>query len=107
MNTPLLSDTCSIETLLPSYSAETGESAGQWSTLAENVPCRLRQLSADETLRGRAVFKRASYALYIPSTELDPALTRVKYSGRVFRVDGARDMGGRKRLTALYLEEYR
>lgn len=107
MITPLLCGRCSLETLAPQYSAETGESAGQWIADADNVPCSMRLMRGGETVRGRAVYKRASHVLYMPFREINPAFTRVKYDGRVFRVDAACDLGGKRRLTALYVEEFR
>lgn len=107
MPTPLLNDVCDIETLAASYAAATGESAGQWTVTSASVPCRIRLMSAGEKVQGRAVYKRASHVIYVPYMDVNPALTRVVYAGRTFRVDGASDMGAARRMTALYVEEYR
>jgi|GEM_PF-2093132 len=104
----MLGEVCDIEAASSSIDPDTGELTRSWSAVESGVPCRMRGRDRSrgfyDGLNGPLEWRKATHVLYMEKRDIDPQEHRIAYSGKAHRILGTLDMGGKGRISIIFLE---
>ncbi len=101
----LLNTFCDIQEAQKTQSAS-GQITDTFKTLHLNVPCRLRNRTADEKITSHTQYQTSTHALYTEHIKINPTTMRVLIKEEAYKIIGVIDMGGANKYLCLYLERY-
>lgn len=105
----MLNSLCDMEVCAVAIDPATGDKTRTWTTVEKDIPCRLRGRERSkgfyDGLNGPLEWRRASHVLYMEKRDIDPLEHHIRIDGKTHRILGALDMGGKGRISIVFLEQ--